>query len=371
MTVHRTPTTARRGQRPEPSRGDAGPRRAPRRSAALGLAAAVILTACAAPEDGPVTLTLLTHDSFDVSTTVLDEFTTRTGVAVRVVPLGDAGSALNQVILTAEAPQGDVLFGVDSTLLGRALASDLFLPHRSTELAAIDPSTVLDPSGRFTPVDVGEVCVNHDVAWFERAGLAPPDDLEDLTDPTYRGLLVVQDPATSSPGLAFLLASIARFGEDEAFAWWQRLRANDVRVVPGWSDAYYSAFTLHGGDRPLVVSYASSPVAEVHFSDPPRTQAPTGVMVASCYRQVEFVGILASTPHPEEARRLVDHLLGASFQEDVPLTMFVRPVRLDAALPEVFVAHATPVPDALELDPGLVDARRDDWVGRWTATVLR
>lgn len=350
--------------------------RAPRRSLVAVLLPALVV-ACGAPSgDGaapadPVTLTLMTHDSFDVSTEVLEVFTAETGIAVTLLPLGDAGSALNQTILSAEAPQGDLLFGVDSTFLGRALASDLFRPYRSPELAAIDPSTDLDPTGRLTPIDRGDVCLNVDVAWFEDRGLGPPTDLSDLVAPAYAGLTVVQDPSTSSPGLALLLASIARFGEEGAFAWWADLRANDVRVVSGWSDAYYAAFTLHGGDRPIVVSYASSPAAEVHFADPPPERAPTAVVTASCYRQIEFVGILASTPHPEAAERLVDHLLGPAFQADVPLTMFVRPVRRDVRLPDVFLEHAVEVTDPLELDPALVDANRDAWIARWTTTVLR
>jgi thiamine transport system substrate-binding protein len=324
-----------------------------------------------APTPTPVTLTLLTHDSFDVSTEVLDGFTRDTGITVTVLPLGDAGTALNQAILTKAAPLGDLLFGIDSTFLSRALDEELFLPHRSEELGAIDPSTVLDPEHRVTPIDLGHVCINHDRAWFARTGLPVPTDLADLTDPAYRGLMTVQNPATSSPGLAFLLATIARFGEDGAFTWWADLRANDVLVTEGWSDAYYAAFSATGGDRPLVVSYATSPAAEVHFADPAPEEAPTGVMVKSCYPQVEFVGILATTEHPDEARTLVDWMLGRDFQEDLPLRMFVLPVRLDATLPDVFVRHAPRIEDAVALDPDVVGARRDEWIARWTSVVLR
>ncbi len=325
----------------------------------------------AAVTPAPVVLTLLTHDSFDVSTPVLEAFTASTGVIVEVLPLGDAGSALNQAILTKAAPQGDLLFGVDSTFLGRALEADLFLSYRSPELDAVDPATVLDPEHRVTPVDLGHVCVNHDRAWFADAGLPVPVDLADLVDPAYRGLTVVQNPATSSPGLAFLLATIARLGEEEAFGWWAALRANDALVTEGWSDAYYAAFSATGGDRPLVVSYATSPAAEVHFADPQPDEAPTGVMLESCYPQVEFVGILASTAHPAEARALVDFMLGRTFQEDLPLRMFVLPVRSDALLPDVFERHVPTVDGAVALDPDLVDARRDAWIERWTTVMLR
>jgi len=340
------------------------------RSAATTLTAlALVLAACSTPDAGP--LRLLTHDSFDVSTSVLEEFTATTGIEVEVVPLGDAGSALNRVILTADDPEGDVLFGVDSTFLTRALDADLFLPHRAAGLDLVDPDLV-PGDDRVTPIDFGDVCVNYDIAWFADAGLPVPDDLAALADPAYAGLLAVQNPATSSPGLAFLLATIARFGEDEAFTFWEQLRANDVLVTEGWTEAYYGTFThTSEGDRPLVVSYASSPPAEVLFADVPTDVAPTGVIVDTCFRQVEYAGILASTSRPDDARALVDFLLSPTFQADVPLTMFVFPVRSDVALPDVFVTHAVLPERGLAMDPASIDAGREDWIDRFTATVLR
>jgi len=337
---------------------------------ATSVAASLLLAGCTGSDEaGP--LRLLTHDSFDVSTAVLEAFTAETGIEVEVIPLGDAGSALNRVILTADDPEGDVLFGVDSTFLTRALAADLFLPHRAEGLDQVDPSLV-PTDDRVTPIDFGDVCVNYDIAWFAAAGLEVPADLAALADPEYAGLLAVQNPATSSPGLAFLLASIERFGEDGAFAFWERLRANDVLVTDGWSDTYYGAFThASDGDRPLVVSYASSPPAEVLFASEPTDTAPTGVITDTCYRQIEYAGILASTSRVDDARRLVDFLLSPAFQADVPLTMFVFPVRSDVALPDVFLAHAVLPAQPLVMAPERIDAGREGWIERFTATVLR
>ena len=334
------------------------------------LTTTVLLAGCGTDAaDGPVRL--ITHDSFDVSTEVLEAFTAETGIEVEIVPLGDAGSALNRVILTADDPEGDVLFGVDSTFLTRALDADLFLPYRAAGLDQVDAS-LLPGDDRVTPIDFGDVCVNYDIAWFADAGLDVPTDLASLADPAYAGLLAVQNPATSSPGLAFLLASIERLGEDAAFTFWERLRDNDVLVTDGWSEAYYGAFThASDGDRPLVVSYASSPPAEVLFATEPTDTAPTGVIVDTCYRQIEYAGILASTPRADDARRLVDFLLSPTFQADVPLTMFVFPVRSDVALPDVFVEHAVLPARPLAMDPARIDAGREGWIERFTATVLR
>jgi thiamine transport system substrate-binding protein len=201
----------------------------------------------AAPEE-PREVTLLTHDSFDVSEDVLAAFTDDTGIEVSVVPLGDAGSALNQAILTRDAPQGDLLFGVDTTFLSRALdAGPVRALRQSPLLDDVDERFLLDPRAPRHPDRLGDVCLNHDVAWFEDADLAVPSDLADLTDPAYEGLLAVQNPATSSPGLAFLLATIERFGEDGYLDFWEDLVDNDVVVTDGWSEAYYDEFSATGG----------------------------------------------------------------------------------------------------------------------------
>ncbi len=340
-----------------------------RRSLATIATGALLVAGCGA--EAPRTVTLLTHDSFDVSEEVLAAFEAEQGLEVRVVPLGDAGAALNAVALTADDPGGDVLFGVDSTFLTRALEADVFLPHLAADLDAVDPS-FLPPDDRVTPVDFGDVCVNADLAWFADRGLAVPRTLEDLADPAYRGLLVVQNPATSSPGLAFLLGTIERLGEDDAFRYWAELRANDVLVTDGWTDAYYGAFThAGGGDRPLVVSYASSPPAEVLFAEEPLDVAPTGVLLDTCHRQVEYAGVLRGATDVGAARALVDALLSPAFQADLPLTMFVFPVRGDVALPEVFATHAV-LPDApVAMDPARIDAGRETWIARFDAVVLR
>ena len=67
----------------------------------------------------------------------------------------------------------------------------------------------LDPQHRVTPIDKADVCVDYDKAWFASHGVAPPTSLADLTEPTYKSMLVAEDPSTSTPGLAFLLATIA------------------------------------------------------------------------------------------------------------------------------------------------------------------
>jgi len=330
-------------------------------------------TSEAAPDLEGSNVTLLTHDSFNASDDVLAAFEDETGMTLEILRSGDAGSMVNQAILSAGNPQADVLFGIDNTFLSRALEADLFEAYEPAAAADLDQSLVLDDQYRVTPIDTGDVCLNYDVAAFDELQVDPPATLEDLTDPAYAGKLVVENPATSSPGLAFLLATIATFGDGGWQEFWEDLRVNDVAVSAGWEDAYYGQFSggAGEGDRPLVVSYASSPPAEVFFADPQPEQAPTGVIAASCFRQIEFAGVLAGTDNRAGAEALIDFLLSLEFQEDIPLNMFVFPARTDATLPDVFVEHAVVVDEPIAMDPADIHANREAWIDEWTQIVIR
>jgi thiamine transport system substrate-binding protein len=342
-------------------------------AAALGLVLALGLAACGG-DDAPTSVVLVTHDSFVISDDVKQAFEQDSGLTLTVLQAGDAGEVLAQALLTAGNPQGDVLFGVDSNLLSRALEGDLFEPYESQLLEEVGERYQLDPEHRVTPIDHGEVCLNYDRTWFAERDLAPPSSLADLVQPAYEGLLVVENPATSTPGLAFLLATIARLGEDGWQDYWRQLRANDVLVVDGWEEAYnarFSGSSSGGGNRPVVVSYASSPAAEVIFRSPRPEEAPTGVVADGCISQIEFAGVLRGAANEDGARQLIDFLLTRRFQEDVPLSMFVYPVVRGAELPPEFQQFAVVPPDPLELPPEEIEANRDRWVREWREVVLR
>jgi len=325
-------------------------------------------------EEAPTEVVLVTHDSFAVSDDVKAAFERESGLTLRVLQSGDASEMLTKALLTAGNPQGDVLFGVDDNLLSRALDGDLFEAYESPALADVDGRYLLDDEHRVTPIDHGEVCLNYDKAWFAERGIDPPDSLDDLAAARYRGLLVVESPATSTPGLAFLLATIAHFGEGGWQGFWRRLRANDVLVVDGWEEAYTARFSGAAGskgERPIVVSYASSPPAEVYYRSPRPTEAPTAVVEPSCYRQVELAGVLRGARNEQGAHALIDFLLSRRFQEDIPLSMFVFPVNREAALPPVFERFAVVPASPLELPPAEVESNRDAWIDEWMRIVLR
>jgi thiamine transport system substrate-binding protein len=322
---------------------------------------------------GSTTVTLVAHDSFAVSKSVLDAFTRHTGVKVKLLQSGDSGEVLNQAILTKDHPVGDVLFGVDNTFLSRALDEGIFEKYAPAALTKVPEEFQLDATHHLTPVDFGDVCINFDKQWFETENVPIPETLDDLTKPAYEGKLVVENPATSSPGLAFLLATIARYGDTGWRGYWSKLRSNGVKVVDGWEQAYEGEFTQGGnqGTHPLVVSYASSPPAAVYYTKPRPKTSPIGTMLDSCFRQVEFAGVLKGTAHRAAARRLVDFMLSSRFQADVPLQMFVFPVREGTPLPSVFSKFARVAPNPLTLPAGDIARNRDQWIEQWTEVVLR
>lgn len=321
-----------------------------------------------------VTLTLLAYDSFTPSPNIFDDFTAHTGIDVEISLGGDAGELVTKAGLTSGNPEADVLWGVDNTMLSRAISKNVFTPYASKNLTDLDESArKLLPNNEATPVDTGDVCINYDVNWFKQRNIAPPLTLRALTSSNYANLLVVPSPVSSSPGLAFMLATIAEFGQDGWDEYWKALKQNGTLIVSDWTTAYYTEFSGSSGkgDRPIVVSYGSSPPAEMIFANPRPTFAPTAVAALTCFRQVEFVGILRGTKHEREAQLLIDYLTDLKFQEDLPLTLFVYPANNKAKLPEDFVKYSLRPESPLQLDPDLISRSLLVWLDEFTNIVLR
>lgn len=309
------------------------------------------------------TVTLVTHDSFVLPKKVLSGFAEETGYDLEQRPLGDAGSMTNQLVLAAGTPPGDVAFGVDNTFASRALEEDVFVPALPDDLPAGVEDELLpgDDEGLLTPVDDGNVCVNVDDAWFAERDLAPPESLDDLVDPAYADLLVLPAATTSSPGLAFLLATIDEYGEDWP-QYWQRLVDNGAEITAGWEQAYQSRFTQGGGngDRPVVVSYDSSPAFTVDEGE-----STTSALLDTCYQQVEYAGVLAGAENPEGGAALVDYLLSPAVQEALPESMYVFPVVDDTELPADWARFAERPDEPYAVDPADIAAYRDTWLREW------
>jgi thiamine transport system substrate-binding protein len=331
------------------------------------------LTACAGATDAGSdtdenTVTLVTHDSFNVSDDVLAAFEEESGLTVKQITPGDGGALVNQLVLTKDAPLGDAVFGIDNSYATRAIDEGVLAPYTPTGLPDSAAQFAVG-DGELTPIDMGDVCVNVDHAWFGNTGVPEPTTLDDLTKPEYKDLLVVTNPATSSPGLSFLLATIGAYGQDGWEDYWAKLKANGVKVVDGWSDAYYVDFSgAEGqGPRPLVLSYSTSPAFTVSEDG---TSTRTGAMLDTCFRQVEYAGVLTGAKNPEGAQELIDFLVSDAFQADIADSMYMYPANSDVALPEGWAEFAPLSPAPFEVAPADITAHRDEWIKTWTSTVI-
>jgi len=342
----------------------------------------ILTTACTAisPTSSPTIsgtkeLTVMVHDSFAASDEVIQDFEDEHQAKIVFLPSGDTGTALNKAILSKGNPLADVFYGVDNTFLSRALDEGIFDAYSSPVLTEIPEEFKLDSNNYALPVDYGDVCLNYDRAYFQEKGISPPMSLEDLSKPKYKSLLVVQNPATSSPGLAFLLTTIAQYGEDGYLDYWKKLKENDVLIVNDWETAYYTEFSGSSGKgpRPIVVSYDSSPAFEVIYAETPITEPSTAAIVTdgTCFRQTEFVGILKGGKNRELAEKWVDFMLTPKFQEDMPLQMFVFPVNPHAKLDEVFVKYLKLPEKTAYISPQAIAQNRERWLQTWTEAILR
>ncbi len=359
-------------------------RRTPIRAAgsAVATAAALALAGCSlstgdgersatSGEDTKGTVVVATHDSWAAPKRLLRRFTQQTGYAVRIVPSGDAGALTNKLVLTKDSPIADAVYGIDNTFASRAVDEGVLAEHTPDEPAPGSDRYALpgDAAGRLTPVDWSDVCVNVDDTWFADHDLAPPASLDDLAAPEYRDLFVTPGATTSSPGFAFLLATIGKYGEDGWQGYWTDLMANGTKVTSGWSDAYEVDFTGAGrGDRPLVVSYSSSPP----FTIPEGGRRPTtSALLNTCFRQVEYAGVVDGAENPDGAAAFVDFLTEVPFQESLPENMYVYPVSSDAALPPAWARWAPAADDPWRVDPDDIADHRDEWLRAWGDLVTR
>lgn len=341
----------------------------------IGLAAAlaVTLTACSGTPSTPEVdetpvkiLTVVTHDSFSLSDEVKAQFEEDTGYRVKYVGSGSSGQMVNQMVLTKDSPLGDVVVGIDNTFAGRAITEGVLKTYKSKALPEEAEGLVADDSGMLTPVDFGDVCVNVDLKWFADKDLAVPETLEDLVKPEYADLLVVQNPASSSPGLSFLLATIAVEG-DEYLDYWRQLKDNGVKVTRSWTEAYNGDFTAGEGKgkRPMVVSYSTSPA--YHAVD---GEATTASLLGTCFRQVEYAGVIAGTEDEAGAQAFIDFLLSPEVQADIPGQMYMYPVLPDVQLPEEWVQYAPLAEEPVDMPASEIAKNRDTWVRDWTDAII-
>ncbi len=334
---------------------------------ALTLAAVAATTSTSYAQDN--SLRVISHKSFSLPKPLLAKFEAESGIKLSIIKTGDAGEMLNKLILTRAQPIADVVYGIDNTLQAKAQSADVLEAYTGPAQQRKSAATV---GGYSVPVNYGYVTINYDKASFAASGLPLPKNLEALTLPQYKGMLVVQNPATSSPGNAFLLSTIASMGEVAAFDWWARMRANGVKVAKGWSEAYYTDFAKNGGKYPLVVSYATSPAAEVFYSKSKITEAPTGSLAlpGAVFQQVEGVALVKGGAQREAAGKFIEFMRSPAVQEALQTEMWMYAAEPGTAKADVMRYASEP---ATYNNPSATDIanKNSDWVSLWTKVVLK
>jgi thiamine transport system substrate-binding protein len=311
------------------------------------------------------TLVVATHDSWAMSKGVLADFKKKTGITVKAEPQGDAGELTNKLVLTKDSPLADGVYGIDNTFASRAVDEGVLSPYAPKALPKSARAFQLDgdDADQLTPIDYSDVCVNVDDTWFAAKKMSPPKTLADLTKPEYKDLFVTPGATTSSPGLAFLLATISAEG-DGWQGYWKKLMANGTKVTSGWTDAYEVDFTAGGGkgSRPIVTSYSSSPPFTIPEG---KTRPTTRALLDTCFRQVEYAGVLKGSKNPEGMRKFIDFMLEREFQAAIPDNMYVYPVDSSVQLPKAWARFAPVAPHPYAVGPDEVSQHRADWLREW------
>ncbi|WP_109507843.1 thiamine ABC transporter substrate-binding protein [Nocardioides speluncae] len=318
---------------------------------------------------GSTTVKLVTHDSFALPEDLQAKFEKDSGLQLEILASGDAGAVTNKLVLTKDSPIGDVAFGVDNTFASRPVDEGVFEEYAAKLPAGADQYVLEDIGDHLTPIDNANVCVNIDTGYFEKLKLPEPETLDDLAKPVYRGRFVVPGAATSSPGMAFLLTTIAEYGDDWP-AYWAKLMDNDTLLVDGWESAYQGEFSQGGGKgkRPIVLSYDTSPAFTV---DEAGTSSTTKALLHTCFPQTEYAGVLAGADNPEGARALIDFLLSPEVQAALPDSMYVFPVDENVELPATWAKFAVQPTDPHTVDPAEIAENREQWLTEWRDVTTR
>ncbi|MFC7044104.1 thiamine ABC transporter substrate binding subunit [Halobacteriaceae archaeon GCM10025711] len=217
-----------------------------------------------------------------------------------------------------------------------------------------------DPQDRAIPFDTGYISLVYDGTAVEN-----PGTFEALTGDAYDGKLIVQNAQTSDTGQAFLLWTIATLGEDAYLDYWDRLVANDVRILRSWSSAY-TAYS--NGEAPIVVSYSTDQVYASR-SDQNLEEHQVGFLNDQGYANPEGMARFADTDKPELATAFMEFMLSVEAQSQIPVLNVSFPAVDNANLPEDFSRYAFEPPEAVTHSYDELAANLDTWVEDWARRI--
>ena len=312
--------------------------------------------------DSETDLTIYAYDSFvsewGPGPKIFPVFEKKYGIKLSVISAGDAGQVLQRAIIEKDNVKADLLIGIDNNLLARAIAENILSPYKSKNLDKIPEELVFDKTNRVTPFDYGYFSIIYDSEKI----LNPPASLDDLLKPEYADSLILMDPRTSSPGLGFMLWTKVAFGNNFG-EYWKNLMPSVLTITDGW-DSGYGLFTE--GEAPMVLSYTTSPAYHAEYENTERYRA--AIFPAGHYMQIEGMGIVKGAKNRKVAEEFIDFILENEFQNEIPLTNWMYPVRTDLTLPDSF--NMAPKPEiSLMISPEEIDIHLSEWIEEWINAV--
>jgi len=325
-------------------------------------------------------LDILTYDASGLSDELLSDFTATTGYEINLIKTGDVGSILNIMAQTKDAPQADLMLGLDNTFLAQAIQMGLLQSHMSNHGELLDSVKISYSGGLATPFDHGYVCLNYDSAVVDGVNMSVPTSLWNLTEEEWKGKVAIPSPLSSSPGRAFLTATVDYFANDvdngtDYTDWWYEMEGNDLIITSGWSEAYethysggYGPWTDgHIGDANIVVSYCHSPGVEAFFGGNYTNSVALNLPRAS-FHQVEYTGIIAGAGDAQAAAAFIDYLLSEEVNANMPTQNSMYSVLKGQDLPETdgYRHHALIPEQPAEVTPTEIAEGLEDWLVEWS-----
>lgn len=335
-------------------------------------------------QDDDGTLKILTYDIAAFSDDMLTNFTEQTGFAVELVYTDDAGGILEIMLQTQGSPQVDLAVGLDNTYLQTALDFCL-LTVNNVDTSNVDPNVMALYDGpKAVPFDQGHVCLNYDESVVDGENLTEPQTLWNLTESQWTDKTVFPSPLTSSPGRAFMVATIDYFENDldpntTAFDWWKAMADNGATFTSGWTEAYeihysggYGAWVDgHLGDAAMTVSYCHSPGVEAYYGGN-WTSSTSLVLPRATFHQVEYGGLVNGGGNQEAANAFLTFLLSEDINRNMPENNLMQSVLNNATWPEEEgYRYHTDLPTLnANITTERIGQEMDDWLMAWTnATV--
>jgi len=314
---------------------------------------------CVQQETGKKELVVYTYDSmvseYGLGPKIIPKFEEQCNCKIKMVSKGDAGQVLTTLVLEKENPKADVVIGLDNSLIQKAIEKKVLEEFTPKNIGIVPKDIGFYKKGFLTPFDYGFIAFVFDSKKIE----AELNEFDSLLDSRLEKKIVIQNPRTSSPGLALLFWSIEVYGDPGYKEFWKEFKPNILVVTDGWDE---SAGLFRAGEAPMYLSYATSPAYYAEFEDINHFLA--AEFEEGHYIQVEGIGIVKGTKNRKLAEQFIEFMLTEEAQKEIPFTQFMFPVNKNIELPKAF-EYAVMPDKKLELDPELIEEKQEEWISEW------